>query len=114
MITKRDIDVVIATETGVSQRKVSTVTAALISVVRRGLVQDGEVRLDGLGTMRTCVYYMAKGTVLNLTAGTGKKGQRRGTRKVKVPMQLRVQFSKATTLSKMLKDWYGGHNGQQR
>lgn len=112
MITKRDLDLTVSAETGVPPQKVALVTTTFLSAIRRGLVQDGEIRLPGLGRLRTFVF--STSNLAKLTAGTGKKGQRRGTRTVEVPRQLRVFFSKSTSLSKMLKEKHGGSDDRRR
>jgi nucleoid DNA-binding protein len=91
-----------------SQTDVAEITSAFIAEIRMGLVDDGEVRIDGLGRLRLVDVIMSQGTKYNLTLGTGKKKKSRGKIKVEVPRQLKVYFSKSPTLTKMLRAKLGG------
>lgn len=52
MIDKRRIDLLVAKNTGVPQKTVTTVTAEFVSVICQELARNGVVRIRGLGAFR--------------------------------------------------------------
>ena len=106
--TKQDIDASCAHVLGVPQRKVAEITTCFLQELVTGLVKEGDVRLNGLGRLRLVVVSMTDNHAINLTTGTFKKGKPKRKIKVEVPYQLKVYFSKSPTLSKKLKERYGG------
>jgi hypothetical protein len=102
---KRDIDLLVSYETGVPLEDVSKITTSFIEVTRSLLVQRGEVRIDGLGRLKVVVVALS-GVSVNLVRGTLKCGGAAETMRVRPERQLKVYFSKAHTLTKLLKqEW---------
>lgn len=100
MASKIDLDLRVAVSLGTSQKKVTKVTTRFVDELRRALVEDREVTLQGLGHFHVLEY---KGPSANLTRGTGKKGRRAGKIAVEHPAHLKVFFKKAPALRSALK-----------
>lgn len=100
MASKTELDIKVAVDLGTSQRRVARITSRFLEEIRRALVAEGEVVLQGLGSLRVLEY---RGPSANLTKGTGKKGRRAGKIQVEQPVHLKVFFRKAPALRSALK-----------
>ena len=100
MASKLDLDLRVAVGLNTSHKKIAKVTARFLEELKRALVEDKEVVLQGLGRFRVLEY---KGPSANLTQGTGKKGRRAGKIAVEHPAHLKVFFKKAPALRNALK-----------
>lgn len=106
MSSKRELDLRLSCELDLPLSDVSKLTTVFLAAVRDLLVERGRLRLDGIGTLTVGVGRLSGG--INLVKGTFKKGETAGTIKVSTRKQIRVSFSKAPTLSRMLRRQYGG------
>jgi hypothetical protein len=68
----------------------------------KALVDIGEVRIEGLGTMRVVCRRGARGAVAVLTNGHGHKKGRKSTAVVSVERKYYVSFSRSTVLREAL------------
>lgn len=92
-----------------SRAAINCITRAFVQQISDALVEDGEVSIPGLG--RIAVHIVGVDREVTLVHGSFKKGQRKGTRKVKIERNIRVYFSKSPVLRDRLKE---KHNGQVR
>lgn len=98
-ITKSMLDQRVASLLGKKGRDVSSVTSAFIDAVVEALTEeDGDVRLDGLGTMHVVERTGVRQQVCTLTKGYGHKKGRRGTTVVSVPSKYYLVLRKGTRL----------------
>lgn len=100
VVSKTDLDLRVALSLKASHKKVAKVTNRFLEEIRRALVEDREVILQGLGRFRVLEY---QGPSANLTTGTGKKGHRSGKISVEQPTHLKVFFRKAPALRSALR-----------
>lgn len=100
MKRKLDFDLRVATDLGLKRKHVASVTSAFIQEVRNAISEDGVTYIDRLGRF---LLRLERGGIRRvLTKGTFKKGQKRGTIVVEVPIRFRVHFTKAATFKKQL------------
>jgi hypothetical protein len=106
--TKPDIDRLVASDTGLSIKKVRAITSSFLSRVMASLADQDDVHLDGFGR-------------LHLTAGKGHDNATKlangypNLRKAGAPAQLfmkinrhfRVSFSKSEPFKRILREKYG-------
>jgi nucleoid DNA-binding protein len=100
MVSKTDLDLRVAVSLRTSHKKVAKVTSRFVDELKRALVEDGEITLQGFGSFRVLEY---QGPSANLTRGTGKKGRRAGKIVVEHPTHLKVFFKKSPALRSALK-----------
>jgi nucleoid DNA-binding protein len=98
---KPQIDRVVASITGISQRQVTTVTDAFIRELMSAIITEDEVVIQGFGIFHL-VLQRAGGHVRTLTTGTGKKGQSTGTLQVIAENYWRVNFRKARAFKEQI------------
>ncbi len=99
---KTVVDRAVATELGISQRRVSLVTAEFIRQLTEHLAEYGVLSIEGLGRFQL-VHVQHVNRVSTLVTGKFKKGERGEVRRVEVPSYIRVHFSKGPTLKRLLK-----------
>lgn len=103
MKRKLEFDLNVAADLGLRRKHVASITSAFIQEVRNAIAEDGVAYVDRLGRF---LLRLEKGKRRLLTKGNFKKGQRRGTIVVDVPVRFRVHFAKATTFKKQLHEQY--------
>ncbi len=82
---------------------VTMVTSEFIRQITSLLLENGFVVIDDLGALKV-VKLHCKPHTWTATGGRFKKGVRNGTRKILVSKYIRVHFSKATKLKKLLNE----------
>ena len=90
MRRKNDLDLRVASVSGIALRKVTRITAAFIEAIRDELTKEGEVHIDGFGRFR--VFAETYGVRQSTNLLNQKEGP---TEVVSVPVKHRVHFSKA-------------------
>ena len=114
MKKKIDFDTVVAADFGLRRKEVSAITAAFLQEVKNTIMEDNLAYLDGFGRFKVHADIGSKR--LLLPRGTLKKGERKGTIIVEVPLKLRVHFSKAPSFKKQFHEFYKARleNGEAR
>jgi len=92
---KIDMDREVAADLGISQRQVSTVTAAFLNQVKQAIVHEGGIFLDEFGRFNLVISSGGKRVDLN-TLRTQE------IRTVEVPTKARVHFSKTTGFKELI------------
>lgn len=69
---KHALDAQVAELLGMKARKVAAITDAFLNEAIRALVNEGAVRLDGLGTLSTTVRRGRRATITRLTSFKGE------------------------------------------
>jgi ribosomal protein S27AE len=107
MITKRELDLLVATNLSVPRTKVSAITSELIAVIKQALIDGEEVRIDGLGSLRVHTGVLSSVSSANLSPiGIGVKQTvplENGIRNSRLNYIQKVCFSKAKSFSKLLR-----------
>lgn len=99
---KSKLDRAVARSLFESRKEVRAITGEFITQIRKLLVEQGEVTLDGLGRFKVKIVEPKPGNTRELVTGTFKPGERTGTRTVEVSRYSRVDFSQAGILKRML------------
>lgn len=106
LVRKAELDGRVAELLGKKRRDVSMVTEAFMHEVVRALVESGEVRLDGVGTMRVVCRRGVRQDI-TLTHGHGHKKGRKSVSVVAVCAKYYVSFRRSTRLREALQVRFG-------
>jgi len=96
MKRKRDLDMLVAADLGVTLQDISLVTDMFLRHTRAAIVEEGIVHLDGFGKFRLSEQPNSKLTL--------KKKGGEGITTVEAPPKLRVHFSKAPVFRRQLRE----------
>jgi nucleoid DNA-binding protein len=101
-LIKNALDGAVAELLGRKVSDVSAITSLFLHEVVRGLVEHGEVRLDGLGTLHVTCRSGKRASRTVLTSGYGHRPGRKKSMLVRVERKYYVSFRKATRLREAL------------
>lgn len=101
VVRKKQLDAQVAELLGRELREVSAITAAFLLEVRRALVEEGCVRMDGLGELHVNRRKGVRPHVTQLRTYAGK------TSSVRIRAKYYVNFKKAEPLRAAIRAHYG-------
>jgi len=104
MKTKTELDKTTAALSGIPPYVVKMVTGIFLDAVRAGLLDDGTVRLDSLGTLTISTTPERKQVLV--PCWSFKAGKRLPSVVKDIPVKVSVYFTKADALKKALKVRY--------